>query len=135
MTSEYVLRVRIEEAVRDADRANKNRDGVAYDRARARYEAASKWLTKLETERNEKACCELEARAKRGLLPHAQIVKSGIPLEVLGARGWAAVPGGMRKMDSVNSSAGHQAREVDRDEHAADADGKHAEHGTGDECA
>ena len=138
MASEYVLRLRIEEAVKAAERANKNRDIVAYDRAKAKYEAASSWLTRLENERPEKACCELEARARRGLLPHAQIVKSGIPLDVLGARGWAAVPGGMRKpaqMDSVNDSAGPQAREEDRDDATANADGEHAKYGPGDECA
>lgn len=147
MPSEYVLRQRIEQAVKDAERANANRDIVAYNRAVAKYQAADKWLTQLEQERNAKALAELEAKARRRLrsggpaytnarvLSHAVIVQSGIPIEVLAARGWEVIPGGMRKMDSVNPLSGEQGREVDRDDATSKPHGEHADKGTGDECA
>lgn len=147
MPSEYVLRQRIEQAVKDAERANANRDTLAYNRAKAKYDAADKWLTQLESERNDKALAELEAKARRRLrsggpvftnarvLPHALIMQSGIPLEALAARGWEVMPGGMRKMDSVNPLSGEQRREVDRDDATSKPDGEHADEGTGDECA
>lgn len=93
MPSEYTLRLRIEQAVKDAERANANHDGVAYERARLRYEAANEWLTKLEAERNARVVDELEARAeKQGHLTYAACVRVGVPIELMKARGWEAVP-------------------------------------------
>lgn len=137
MPSEAVLRMRIEEAVREAERANKNRDQVAYDRAKAKYDAADKWLTQLEKTRNDKAILELEASAKNGMLSYAKITRVGVPIALMEARGWVNLgeQSGMRKMDSVHPSVSQEARQEDRDDAATDADGEHAEHGTGDECA
>lgn len=90
MPSEYVLRLRMEEAVRDAHRANANRDPHAYNRAAAKYDAANAWLTKLEAERNEKVLRQLERRARNGELTYRQCANAGVPESVLLARGWIA---------------------------------------------
>ena len=138
MPSEAVLRMRIEQAAKDAERATRNRDATAYYAAVARYKAADKWLAQLEATRNDKAIAELEARAKNGMLSYAKIMAAGVPVQLMEARGWVNIgsQSGMRKMDSVNpSSGGEQPREVDRDDNADDAHGEHADQGTGDECA
>lgn len=139
MPSEAVLRMRIEQAAKDAERATRNRDETAYWAAVARYKAADKWLAQLEATRNNKAIAELEARAdKNGFLSYAKIMAVGVPVQLMEARGWVNLHGraGMRKEDSVNpSSGGEKPREVDRDDNASDADGEHASEQPGDESA
>jgi hypothetical protein len=134
MPTEAILRMRITDAVREADIANANRDQRAYDRAKAKYDLANEWLTRLEKKRNEQAICELEAKARDGKLGYGRIQKAGVPFEVLRARGWVDIPGatGMRKVDK---SAGEQAGEVERHDDTAEPDRKDAEHDSGGECA
>jgi hypothetical protein len=137
MPSEAVLRMRIADAVREAERANANRDERAYNRARAKYEAADKWLTKLENERNERALLELESQARNGELSYGHVQRAGVPFEVLHARGWANMPdkAGLRRTGKPHTSAGKQAGEVKRHDDAAEPDRKDPEHDSGGECA
>lgn len=92
MATEHVLRLRIQNAAKAAQRANERQDQRAYEQAKAAYEAADAALRKLEDARNLQAIEELEMSALpcRGgaRLSYAKIVKSGVPVEVLQGRGW-----------------------------------------------
>lgn len=134
MPSEAVLRMRIEDAVREAERANANHDDQAYARAAQKYYAADAWLTKLEQERNMKAIEELEAKARNGVLSYGRIYKAGIPFQAMYARGWVDLPdkSGMRKSDNP---LGAQASETQSHDDTTEPDRKDAEHSPGDERA
>lgn len=92
MPSESILRMRITEAAKDAERALKNKDTVAYYKAASRYKQYDAQLRELEKARNDKAIAELEARAKNGELSYVQVMRAGVPPEVLLARGWESLP-------------------------------------------
>lgn len=90
MASEHILQMRITQAAKDAERAVKNKDQRAYLRARAEYEKNDALLRELEAARNERAVTELEAKANReGYISYAAFMRSGVPMSVMRARGWA----------------------------------------------
>lgn len=101
MPSELILQFRITQAAKDAARAVQNHDQAAYAKARQRYYHYDLELQKLEKVRNERAIAELVQSAKRiegfRWLSHAQIEKSGVPVEVLHDRGWQDTDYGMRR--------------------------------------
>lgn len=101
MASEHVLQLRITQAAKDAERAIKNHDAAAYNKAVRAYEKNDALLRELEHARNDRAIAELEQSAKRikndRWLSFTAIEKSGVPVEVLQARGWELTDYGMRK--------------------------------------
>lgn len=130
--------MRIEDAVREAERANANRDERAYNRARHKYEQADAWLTKLEQERNMTAIEELEAKARNGELGYSTILRAGVPFEKLKARGWLDMPnkaGMWKPAQSDGQDASEQAGKVERNDDTADADREDAEHDSSGERA
>lgn len=117
MVSPNLLVQRMKDATVAGNRAFMRKDARGWLAAKLKYERADKLLKEFEAEQarqNEELISKVEARAiarNGGVISYADLMRHGIPVEVMQKRGWANSQSGMRKVEDTHGPADDGADE------------------------